>query len=288
MISKKSVPRRNGFGVLNDPSAVDRAVSGMDQMHGRTDPSVLVNGVLQPAVEVVPGVLERWRIVNASASRTLPFAVEGASLAVISSDGGRLGEPVQVDSVVLAPGERTEVLVVPPSEPGSYPVSGDGKGQPIASIVVGGNAEVATPPALPERLVDPSLFTIGPVTARRTLRLGGGMGSGMMSGLSFTIDGQTFDPARTDVATTLGEIEEWMVVNDTGMDHPFHLHTWPFQVVDEGGWPGWKDTVNIPANGQVTIRITFAGHTGRAVYHCHILDHEDLGMMGVIDVKPAG
>lgn len=114
------------------------------------------------------------------------------------------------------------------------------------------------------------------------------MGSGMMSGLSFTIDSQPFDPACVDVATTLGEIEEWTIVNDTGIDHPFHLPTWPFQIVNDGGWPGWKDTVNIPANGQVTIRIPFVGHTGRAVYHCHILDHEDLGMMGVIDVKPAG
>lgn len=274
--------------VLNDPRGADRAASGMDRMHGRVGASVLVNGVSQPVLDVVPGVTERWRIVNASASRMLPFAVESAPLVVISSDGGRLAEPVAVEGLVLAPGERTEVLVVPPSEPGSYAVSGDGRPDSIASVVVSGSASTAATSAVPKRLVDPSHFTIGPTTRSRTLRLGGGMGSGMMSGLSFTIDDRPFDASRVDVATTLGEVEEWTIVNETGMSHPFHLHTWPFQVVDAGGWPGWKDTVNIPANARVTIRIPFVEHPGRAVYHCHILDHEDLGMMGVIEVEPAG
>lgn len=132
--------------VLNDPSAADRAMSGMDQMHGRLGASVLVNGVSQPVVNVTPGVIERWRIVNASASRTLPFAVEGTSLAVISSDAGRLAEPVQVDSLVLGPGERTEVLVVAPSEPGRHLVSGAGGAQSIASVVVGASVLAAATP----------------------------------------------------------------------------------------------------------------------------------------------
>ncbi len=72
------------------------------------------------------------------------------------------------------------------------------------------------------------------------------------------------------------------------MDHPFHLHVWPFQVVDDAsGNPtrGWKDTVNVPARASVRIRVAFRDLTGRTVYHCHILDHEDLAMMGVIDVE---
>lgn len=63
-----------------------------------------------------------------------------------------------------------------------------------------------------------------------------------------------------------------------------NLHVWPFQVVDDRGWPGWKDTDNVPGGQQVTIVIPFVGHTGRSVCHCHILDHEDIGMMGVIEV----
>lgn len=73
------------------------------------------------------------------------------------------------------------------------------------------------------------------------------------------------------------------------MDHPFHLHVWPMQVIEENGRalnpPKWRDVVNVPANGRVKVRIAFNDFRGRSAYHCHILDHEDLGMMGVIEVK---
>jgi FtsP/CotA-like multicopper oxidase with cupredoxin domain len=73
------------------------------------------------------------------------------------------------------------------------------------------------------------------------------------------------------------------------MDHPFHLHVWPFQVIDDPAGTqspeGWKDVVNVPANSSVTVRIPFEGIQGKTVFHCHILDHEDLGMMGIIDVS---
>jgi len=72
------------------------------------------------------------------------------------------------------------------------------------------------------------------------------------------------------------------------MDHPFHLHVWPFRVIERSDAqvvsPGWKDTVNVPAGESVRLRIPFRNFTGKAVYHCHILDHEDLGMMQLIDV----
>jgi FtsP/CotA-like multicopper oxidase with cupredoxin domain len=112
------------------------------------------------------------------------------------------------------------------------------------------------------------------------------MGGG--GGRSFTIDGKSFDPARTDISTKLGRVEDWTITNSSMMDHPFHLHVWPFQVVarTDGApiTPGWKDTVNVPAGQSVTVRVPMTDIAGRTVYHCHILDHEDLGMMGVIKV----
>jgi FtsP/CotA-like multicopper oxidase with cupredoxin domain len=73
------------------------------------------------------------------------------------------------------------------------------------------------------------------------------------------------------------------------MDHPVHLHVWPMQIVSgpgaEGNSPKWQDVVNVPANSSVRVRIPFENITGKTVYHCHILDHEDLGMMGIIDVQ---
>ncbi|WP_263975598.1 multicopper oxidase domain-containing protein [Leptolyngbya sp. 7M] len=72
------------------------------------------------------------------------------------------------------------------------------------------------------------------------------------------------------------------------MDHPFHLHVNPFQVLSRNGQPepyrAWKDTVIIKGNETVRIRIPFRNFAGKTVYHCHILDHEDLGMMGLIQI----
>ena len=115
---------------------------------------------------------------------------------------------------------------------------------------------------------------------------GNGMGSGMMR---FTIDGRGFDAARVDQSVAAGAIEEWTIVNTSPMDHPFHLHVWPMQVIEIGSHPVetpiWQDVVNVPAHSQSRVRIAFEDFTGTAVYHCHILDHEDNGMMGVVSVR---
>ena len=107
--------------------------------------------------------------------------------------------------------------------------------------------------------------------------------------MSFTIDGKEFAPDRVDQTIPSGTIEEWTITNTSPMDHPIHLHVWPMQVIEAGGkpieQPTWQDVVNVPARSNVKVRILFDDFTGRSVYHCHILDHEDLGMMGVIDVR---
>jgi len=107
--------------------------------------------------------------------------------------------------------------------------------------------------------------------------------------MRFTINGREFDPGRTDTTAAAGTVEEWTLINTSPMDHPFHLHVWPMQVLGDnaqaGSSPDWRDVVNVPANGQVKVRIAFADFRGRSAYHCHILDHEDLGMMGAIEVR---
>ena len=106
--------------------------------------------------------------------------------------------------------------------------------------------------------------------------------------MSFTINGREFDPDRTDTAVASGTVEEWTLTNPSPMDHPIHLHVWPMQVIEASGRdlrePTWQDVVNIPACGQVKVLVAF-DIDGRTVYHCHILDHEDLGMMGTIQAR---
>ncbi len=131
------------------------------------------------------------------------------------------------------------------------------------------------------------------VSTRRALTLQMGLGgmSRMGSGTSFRIDGRTFDPDRTDQRAALGTVEEWTIRNDSQLAHPFHLHTWPMQVLSVGGRevadPLWLDVVDVPARSETVVRIGFDAHPGRTVYHCHILDHEDEGMMGTIEVGAA-
>ena len=105
----------------------------------------------------------------------------------------------------------------------------------------------------------------------------------------FTIDGREFAHDRVDQEVRAGTVEEWTIRNDSPMDHPFHLHVWPMQVLEENGTaheaPVWQDVVNVPARGSVRVRVAFDDFDGRTVYHCHILDHEDRGMMGVVEAS---
>ena len=130
------------------------------------------------------------------------------------------------------------------------------------------------------------------VAARRRLdfSMGMGMGSGMSpAGMEFTINGKEFDAGRIDEIVSVGSVEEWTLTNSSPMDHPMHLHVWPMQVIEDGGRsisePMWMDVVNIPARGEVKVLVSFEDFPGRTVFHCHILDHEDRGMMGVIEAR---
>ena len=308
--------------VLADPKVGDSSsvldVSGMQKMQGREGDAALVNGLDAPAIRAAAGSLERWRVLNASPSRYYRLALDGHRLQVIGTDGGRLAAPDPVDELLLAPGERTEVLVTP-TKPGVFPLrtrgydrgspgmgggmmgGGGGStssidGQVLATMVVTGSASAA---ALPSSLVPEADLDAGVAGSERPIELAmgmgggtGGMGGGMGGGggmMSFSINGESFDANRTNIEVRAGDSEDWVITNTSSMDHPFHLHAWPFWVIDRTSGPpdvpGWKDTVNVPANSTVTVRVPFTDITGRTVYHCHILDHEDQGMMCVIQVQ---
>ena len=118
-----------------------------------------------------------------------------------------------------------------------------------------------------------------------------GLNHGMVpgQGMVFLIYGKSFNPQRIDTEVSLDTIEDWEITNTGVMDHPFHLHTNPFQVVARNGqtepYRVWKDTVLVPTGETVRIRIPFKDYPGKTVYHCHILDHEELGMMGIIEMQ---
>tara|TARA_Y100000817_G_scaffold210580_1_gene165255 strand:- start:396 stop:908 length:513 start_codon:yes stop_codon:yes gene_type:complete len=165
---------------------------------------------------------------------------------------------------------------------------GSATAAPTASLLT--IRPVATAPSAP--VADAVVESVrdlrqAPVDRRRVLTLDMGAGMGMF-GARFVIDGREFDERRVDQRVDLGAIEEWTIRNRSSMDHPFHLHVWPMQLVRLGGRDvesvEFRDVVDVPAGGEVVVRIAFDRFPGRTVYHCHILDHEDLGMMGVVEV----
>ena len=106
--------------------------------------------------------------------------------------------------------------------------------------------------------------------------------------------GEVLGVNRVDLETVVGRVELWDLVNTTFMDHPIHIHGTQFQVVGRTvrgvaapvAHPAWLDTVNVPAGETVTIK-TRQTMPGKRMFHCHLLPHEDAGMMAVLDVRPA-
>jgi len=287
------------------------AVPAMERMIGREGELVLVNGQTNPQLRGRPGERERWRIINACVSRHLRLRLDGQQLQLLGIDSGRFSEPEEVEELLLAPGNRADLLVTAStgdsvlralyqnrgSMPGMMgprlgPRSPADQPDGIALATFRISGEPAVPlTAVPSYQGQPDLRSSA-VAARRQLVLAAGMGMGMGRGpgmMRFTINGREFNEARTDTTVAAGTVEEWTLTNASPMDHPFHLHIWPMQIIEENGQPvatvRWQDVVNVPANGRVKVRVAFKDFRGRSVYHCHILDHEDLGMMGIIEVR---
>ena len=214
------------------------------------------------------------------------------------TDGGLLGQPLPgLTEWLLAPAQRIEIVVTIAARHSTrYSLRDLGYG---AGMSVGAGAELM---AIQTGRA-PALAPIAlPGTLRPVADLGPGeraewvpsstAGMGMMA--NFLINGRTFDMNRVDLETAVGRVELWDLVNTTFMDDPIHIHGTQFQVVGRtaGGLgasvatPAWFDTTNAPAGETVTIKIRQM-MPGKRTFHCHILPHEDAGMMGVLDVHAA-
>jgi FtsP/CotA-like multicopper oxidase with cupredoxin domain len=153
---------------------------------------------------------------------------------------------------------------------------------PLATLVSSGEEQS---PSLPPRLLP--VEPLGDPLRTRRFVLNHGMAPGQ--GMVFLINGRAYDHERVDTRVRLGDTEDWELVNTGVMDHPFHLHVHRFQVISRDGraepFLAWRDVVLVKAGETVRIRVAFRDHPGRTVYHCHILDHEELGMMSTLEVE---
>jgi FtsP/CotA-like multicopper oxidase with cupredoxin domain len=274
--------------------------SGMvDMMNGRVGDHVLVNGQKNPVLSVPPGTRRRFRLFNATNARFLRLAFGDVPMTIVGSDGGLLEAPAPVvRDVLLAPAERLEVVVAF-ENPGTvslrtldYDRGWMGGGQPrsggltLMRVAVTGR-RIDAPPPLPVTLRQ--IADLGPPLVKRRFVFGETMSSGEMG---FMINGASFDMTRIDIVSQAGQVELWEVANPTDMDHPFHVHGVQFQVVESerGGkvssppYRAWKDTVNVARDETVRLLLR-QDSPGLRMYHCHILEHEQLGMMGIVDVR---
>jgi FtsP/CotA-like multicopper oxidase with cupredoxin domain len=264
----------------------------VDFENGREGSVLFVNGKVMPTLSIRSGEVQRWRVVNASAGRFYRLSIPGHRLLHVGSDGGLFERPVEVDELLLATAERAEFLVRGTGAPGSVvtvqslpydryipqtrPQDWD---QPRDLLALRyEDAPPVAPPALPTVLRPIPALDPAQATATRTMVMSQGF-----------INGLLMDMQRIDVSAPLGATEIWQIENVVGMDHPFHLHGFQFQVLDRDGVPepfrSWKDTVNVPKHQTVRFIVRYDNFPGMWMFHCHILDHEDHGMMGILEVR---
>jgi FtsP/CotA-like multicopper oxidase with cupredoxin domain len=283
----------NANGTLFDPD-----YGGDPEVElGREGNVLLVNGKVAPTVLARRGMRQRWRIVNSAKSRYFQIALPGHKLVRIGGDGGLITAPVETDQLLLTPGERADVLITPQGDPGArIPLrwlpfdrgnsSGQAAERDLMFVEITGDApypDGAIPAAL--RAIAP--LAIAPGDRRRDISLTRRVEDGM---LVMGIDGvASWDatPLDAKVATT----EVWNVSNATQWDHPFHLHGFLFQPVNPDTGrpidpPEWKDTLNVPKDfGLVSFVVRYDDRPGMWMFHCHILDHADVGMMGMVHLS---
>jgi bilirubin oxidase len=292
-------------GIRLDGNAQISANGPMDFTLGRQDGQLLVNGGRLPVHAVRPGATQRWRILNATSARYLRLSLDGHALTLVGTDGGLLAAPVgPLSEILVAPAQRIEVVVTASNAPGArftlralrHVTDTMGIGTYANEDLLTLATTTETPAAaiaIPATL-RPIASPAAPV-ARKRVVLGESGGMGMMGAMfGFLINGRTFEMNRVDLVSTAGEVESWDIVNDTSMDHPIHIHGTQFQLVSREAsgrvtpapYAAWIDTVDVPSRTTATIRIR-QGMPGKRMVHCHILEHEDAGMMAILEVRPA-
>jgi len=294
----------NGAGVR---SLIYQAGGGMMGMLGMLGDRILVNGVEMPGLDVATRQY-RFRIYNGSNARTYDVALDdGANFTVVGTDGGLLNSPVVTDHIMLSAGERAEIVV----DFGAYSVGDNivlvSRAFAGGGMMGGGTLANGDPFDIMQFQVTTQvsdnvvLYNSLPVTADINTRLSAANATATRSFemnvqmMQFTINGQVFDMNRVDELVASGATEVWSITNASPMAHPFHAHAIQWQVLDRDGIAaigvdlGWKDTVLVQPGETVRIigRFDPVINVGKYMYHCHILEHEDAGMMGIFEVQAA-
>lgn len=291
---KLNLPNEYGVNdfplVFQDRQFDDKKLLDYEQVlneDGTIGDTLLINGTVNPKLTVGKEKV-RLRLLNGSNARNYTFKLNtGDSFQQIATDGGLLDQPISLHDLTLSPGERAEIIVdfskaetskdialINEEETILLPFEIDGKHRDSREV--------------PQKLNDFSVTDEEknlPVSKHLEL-----FGMGMM----VSINGKQFDMNRIDFTQKQGKTEIWEIYNKPdamgGMIHPFHIHGTQFKIVSINGKEpsvnkqGWKDTVSINPGETVKLAVKF-NYKGIYMFHCHVLEHEDNGMMGQVKVE---
>ncbi len=292
---KLDIPKDYGVNdiplVIQDKRFTDNGnipydLSMSDLMNGFLGDTVLINGAINPELDLKNEVV-RLRLLNGSNARSYNFNFsDNRKFYQIASDGGFLEESVEMNVVSLAPGERAEILLDLSDYNVGDKVSFRDDNYDLMNIKITEESNKVI--KIPKELVKVEDYNRDEIIRSRVFVM-----SGM--GPMVTINGKQMSMDRIDERLKLGELEEWVVINDSsGMGgmrmmnstpHPFHVHGVQFRIIEKNARTppanerGWKDTVMVKDGEEVRILVRYK-KKGLFMYHCHILEHEDSGMMG--------
>jgi FtsP/CotA-like multicopper oxidase with cupredoxin domain len=317
-----NLPRK--YGIDDFPLILQSLQIGPDNQiipDGMQDSIVLVNGTPKPFLNI-PAQKIRLRILNASNARNFNVGfTENIPMYLIATDGGLLGKPLAQTRIRLAPGERAEVLVnfqgfqgssfqlksfgseipigtqggpLPELPIGTVPMKSPLNGLNFNVLELRVGPQIGNPSgALPDSLATQNRIPEDQAVEQRTIRFAPKI-PGSYSGVYFVND-SIFKLERIDLSVPLNNVEIWTIYNQTPIAHPFHLHGFEFYILDRYGAAvgpeerGLKDVVLVYPNEQLRIITRFSNYadsTTPYMFHCHLLTHEDDGMMNQFVVKP--
>jgi FtsP/CotA-like multicopper oxidase with cupredoxin domain len=260
-------------------------------LFGREGSVILVNGRVRPRLKARAGKPQRWRIINAARARYFSVASPRSAWVRVGGDNGLAARSQTLDRPLVVPGERLDVVYTSRAPAGTistarwmpldrgYGTNFQRSSEPIMDIATV-DLPAVTPPVIPARLRDiPPIAISGAaeITLDLTIQRDGKV-------VAMGINGIPSWNAKP-LHARIGETQVWRLTNNSAFDHPFHLHGYFFQVLDDRRIPEWKDTINVPVKSTVRIAVKFDERPGVWMFHCHILDHADVGMMGHLHVE---
>jgi FtsP/CotA-like multicopper oxidase with cupredoxin domain len=260
-------------------------------LFGREGTVVLVNGKVMPTLRVRKGKQQRWRVINAARARYYNIRMPGHTLVDLGGDNGLAERSQEVYNVILVPGERGDFVFTPNNEPGSsevlqwIPVDRGFSSMFNRPRVDMMRIETTTDPAVRPEPIPVDLREIHAIdtTDAVELKLDLTIDTDYNKQVVMGINGIPYWDV-VPIEAAVGQTQIWHLVNDTAFAHPFHLHGYFFQVLDDTLIPEWKDTVDVPSETSLRIAVRFDDRPGMWMYHCHILDHAESGMMGQLHV----